>query len=50
MRDDPIPQHDSELTERDYCEELMGTAGYNRFHNVCRMEKQAFRTLQRIRN
>lgn len=47
-RDDPIPQHDSELTGRDYYEELMATASYNRFHNVCRMEKQAFRTLLHI--
>jgi hypothetical protein len=26
----------------------MATASYNRFHNVCRMEKQAFRTLLHI--
>ena len=42
---DPVVQHDSVLTGRAYFEELMATASWARFHDVCRMEKQAFKSV-----
>ena len=39
---EPVIQHDSTLTGSAYYAELMSTSSWHRFHDVVRMEKQAF--------
>ena len=42
---DPRVQHDLVLTGRACIEELTATGSWARFHDVCRIEKQAFKSL-----
>ena len=44
-KDDPVPQHDFALSGQAYYEELIATASWASFHDVCSMEKPAYRAL-----
>lgn len=48
LEDEPIPQHTSSRTGQDYYNELMESENWNRFRDICRMDKTLFKKLLKL--